>query len=205
MSSDSLHLLSTTIASSHPCRGPLRSRFLRKSSPVLQTPTSCHLPATATSFPFRFFKIDRHYYATSIAAPPPSRGNTPLRQSITRPHAAGRKRNAFGYGKRPCPRITLHHETRCSPILAFPSPPSCSRAGTPPTGASKRRESRRPIILRLVLFCFARIGEINELICYNSLLHTKLFLLLLTSLLPLVFFPSFHNNVQYQWQTSRGL
>ena len=55
--------------------------------------------------------------------------------------------------------ITKH---RCSPILTFLSPPSCFRAATPPTGAAKRRESRRPIILRLVLFCFARIGEISE-------------------------------------------
>ena len=71
---------------------------------------------------------------------------------------------------------------------------SCSDAATPPIGAAKRRESRRPIILRLVLFCCARIGEINEPIHYNLLLHTKLFLLLLTSLLPL-FSPVFTTTI----------
>ena len=76
-------------------------------------------------------------------------------------------------------------------FLLFLPPPSCSRVATPPTGAAKRRESRGLIILRFVLFCFARIVKINELIRYNSLLHTKLFLLLLTSLLPVVFFPVF--------------
>ena len=59
-------------------------------------------------------------------------------------------------------------------------------------------------ILRFVLFCFARIGEISELIRYNSFLQTKLFPLLLTSLLPFVLFPSFHDNVQYQRRISRG-
>ena len=90
--------------------------------------------------------------------------------------------------------LSANHVTshRCSLILAFSSPSSLPSRPTSPTDAAKRRESRWPIILlRLVLFCFARIGEINELIHYNFFLHTKLFLLLLTSFLPLVFFPLF--------------
>ena len=84
------------------------------SFPFLLAPThpiNCHLPVTATIAISVSCFLAVRYYATVIAAPPPSRGNIPLRPSITQPHATGRKRNTFGYGKRPCPRITSHHET----------------------------------------------------------------------------------------------
>ena len=40
-----------------------------------------------------------NFDATTIAAPPPSRGHITLRPQVARRHAAGRERNAFGYGK----------------------------------------------------------------------------------------------------------
>ena len=59
------------------------------------------------------------FFAETIAAPPLSRWNTPLRPSITRPHTAGRKRNAFGYGKCLCHDTRYSVMSRYSPIRAF--------------------------------------------------------------------------------------
>ena len=84
---------------------------------------------------------------------------------------------------------------RCSPILAFPSPSFLLPRRNSAHRCSKTQgiKATNNPAARSVLFSENRWD--NEPICYNSLLHTKLFLLLLTSLLPLVFFPVFTTSM----------
>ena len=137
-------------------------------------PPSCHSTVTAIllnreskTSPHRAFLA--HYYATAIVAPPPSRQNIPSRPQVAWWHAAGRECNAFGYGKCLCHDTHYSVMSRYSPIHAFPPFALLLRCRNSANRCNKTQQTAKD---NIVLFCFARLGEISEQIRYNLFMKT---------------------------------